>query len=38
MFDDFGGVAYFPGALPFLTESIALLRSSSVGFVSIVLS
>ena len=29
------GMASFPGALPFLSESIALLRSSFVGSVSI---
>ena len=29
-----GGMASFPGALPFLSESIALLRPSSVGSVS----
>ena len=29
-----GGMASFPGALPLASESIALLRSSSVGSVS----
>ena len=28
------GMTYFPGALPLVSESIALLRSSSVGSVS----
>ena len=34
MFDDFGWYGIFSGVLPLVSESIALLRSSSVGSVS----